>query len=98
MNTILVHAGFWYAFPHAKAGDVFHLFLHELRWPAQLRSAPPRVRLLEDGHPGFVRCELLDPWPDAPSHYPPEWAPGARPSPGSLWGECPHSDDIRTTR
>lgn len=91
--TIRVHPS-WpnQAFMRAKKGDVFFILLHELRWPLELRQKPPRVRLLEDGKRRCapVLCELLDPWPNAPAYYPPEWAPGAGLAPmGSLYEQCP---------
>ena len=57
----------------AKKGDVWHLFIHGAQYPSALRSAPPRVRLLEDSRGGLhpTRCELVDPWPDAPERWPP---------------------------
>jgi hypothetical protein len=47
----------------AKKGDVWHLFIHGTEYSPALRSTPPRVRL--------TRCELVDPWPDAPPEWPP---------------------------
>lgn len=76
----------------AEKGDVFFVELSGLRWPVELRQNPPRVRVLETPRHGepSVLCELLDPWPDAPAYYPPEWAPGAPPAPiGSLYDQCP---------
>jgi hypothetical protein len=64
------------AFAEAKTGDVFHLLIHELRYPPEIRANPPRVRLLEDAHVGHTLCELVDPWPDAPEYWPPWSAPG----------------------
>ena len=56
----------------AKTGDIWHLFIHGTQYPPALRSAPPRVRLLEDSRGGLnpTRCELLDAWPDAPPEWP----------------------------
>lgn len=92
-QTILIHTSWQYpSLLTAKKGDVFFVALDGLRWPLEVRQKPPRVRLLEDGRrrPGPVLCELLDPWPDAPPYYPPEWAPGApRPPVGSLYEQCP---------
>lgn len=67
------------AFGDARKGDVWTLVIHELKYPLEVRQKPPRIRLLEDSHVGFVRCELLDPWPGAPEYWPPETAPGAKP-------------------
>ncbi len=64
------------AFGAARAGDVFHLHIHGLEYPVELRANPPRVRLLEDAHIGHILCELVDPWPDAPEYWPPWSAPG----------------------
>lgn len=93
--TIHIHPAPWSrSFQQAKKGDVFFVELDGLRWPLELRQRPPRVRLLEDGkgRPAAVLCELLDPWPNAPAHYPPEWAPGAGQAPiGSLYEQCPVS-------
>lgn len=89
MITILVHPGpFEHAFQQAKKGAVFFLSLDGLRWPLEVRQTPRRVRLLEDGkwRSAPVLCELMDPWPDAPAYYPPQWAPGASPS---LFGPRP---------
>jgi hypothetical protein len=69
------------AFGSARTGDVFHLLIHELRYPLELRANPPRVRLLEDAHVGHTLCELVDPWPDAPEYWPPWSAPGFAPVP-----------------
>lgn len=81
---------FSHAFRTAKAGAVFRLFLHELHWPEELRANPPRFRLLEPGRFGWVLCELVDPWPDCPEYFPPEWAPGAPVHPNH--GHCPSGD------
>lgn len=81
------------SFRCAKAGAVFQLCIHELRYPAELRANAPRVRLLEHGRLGWVLCELLDPWPDAPEYWPPEWAPGAPVHPN--FGHCP-SGELRS--
>lgn len=93
LPTIIIHPGPWsLTFQCAKKGAVFHIVLDGLRWPLELRQKPPRVRLLEDGkrRPAPVVCEIIDPWPDAPAYYPPEWAPGAGPAPrGSLYEQCP---------
>ncbi|HET8957347.1 MAG TPA: hypothetical protein VFM95_02705 [Microcella sp.] len=62
---------FEHAFAAARKGSVWTLTVHGLEWPVELRRNPPRVRLLEDGKRGRVRCELLDPWPDAPRYWPP---------------------------
>lgn len=80
-----------YAFMHGKKGDVVFILLHGLDWPPELRAKPPRVRLLEDGKRRCapVMCEILDPWPNAPDYWPPEWKPGARPGPASLYRGCP---------
>lgn len=80
-----------YAFINGKKGDVVFICLHGLEWPAELRAKPPRVRLLEDGRrrPGPVLCEILDPWPNAPDYWPPEWKPGARPAVGNFYEQCP---------
>ncbi len=61
------------AWQGTKKGDVWHLFIHGAQYPSALRSAPPRVRLLEDCKGGLnpTRCELLDPWPGAPGEWPP---------------------------
>lgn len=72
-------------FKSADIGAVYHLSIYGLEWPAELRDNPPRVRLLERYRRGPVRCELLDDWPDAPDFFPPGWAPGATPCPGSFW-------------
>lgn len=79
MKTIQIHpAGREFTFHAAKAGDVFHIFLHGCKY-GDLRNKPPRVRLLEDGAPGVLtRCELLDEWPDAPEYWPPSAAPKAK--------------------
>lgn len=69
------------AFMVAREGDVWRLLIHGLKYPLELRAAPPRVRLLEDSHRGHVLAELLDPWPNAPEYWPPESAPGAAPTP-----------------
>lgn len=94
MPTIRVHPIHTsYSFQNAKKGEVFTIELDGLRWPLELRQRPPRVRLLEDGKrcSAPVLCEILDPWPNAPSYYPPEWAPGAGPAPfGSLYEQCPY--------
>ncbi len=80
-----------FAFPNAKKGEEFFVLLDGLRWPLELRQQPPRVRLLEDGkrRPLPVLCELLDPWPDAPDYYPPEWKPGAERPVGNFYEQCP---------
>lgn len=65
-------------FCRARAGEVWRLFIHGLAYPPELRANPPRVRLLEDSHPGHVLAELLDPWPEAPEYWPPESAPKAK--------------------
>lgn len=77
-------------FIKAKKGAVFTLTMHELSWPHELRANEPRVRLLEDGRLGWVLCELLDPFPDAPQYWPPHWAPGAPVHPN--YGPCPSGD------
>jgi hypothetical protein len=91
--TIRMHPVPWsLSFQYAKKGDIFFVELDGLRWPLELRQKPPRVRLLEDGkrRPSPVVCEILDPWPNAPDYYPPEWKPGAGPAPvGSLYHRCP---------
>jgi hypothetical protein len=70
-KEILVRRTTWaYAWQEAKKGSVWYLFLHGAQYSASLRSAPPRVRLLEDSQPS-TRCELVDPWPDAPPEWPP---------------------------
>ncbi len=60
----------------AKKGDVWRLVLHGTQYSATLRDTPPRIRLLEDvdGGPKGTRCELLDPWPEAPEYFPHELA------------------------
>lgn len=92
MPTIRIHPT-WreLTFQYAKKGDVFFIELDGLRWPLEVRQNPPRVRLLEDGkrRPAPVLCELLDPWPNAPDYYPPEWKPGAKAGVGSLYYKCP---------
>lgn len=91
--TVWMHPVPWsQTFQHAKKGDVFFVVLDGLRWPLELRLKPPRVRLMEDGKrkSAPVLCEILDPWPNAPDYYPPEWKPGAGPAPlGSLYENCP---------
>lgn len=90
--TIRVHPAPWeLTFQHSKKGDVVFICLHGCEWPPELRAKPPRVRLLEDGkrRSAPVLCEILDPWPNAPAYWPPEWAPGARPGFGSLYERCP---------
>lgn len=94
MRTIMVHPSpFEKAFQNAKKGAVFHLLIHGLKWPAWLRDASPRVQLLEDGKGRCapVKCEILDPWPNAPEYWPPEWAPGAAPNPNGIYGYGPPS-------
>ncbi len=60
-----------YTWHESKAGAVFYLTIHGLKYPAELRNNPPRVRLLEPGERGAPsRCELLDEWPDAPEYWP----------------------------
>jgi hypothetical protein len=59
-----------YAFRDAKAGDEFILHVHGLDFSKELRANPPRVRLLENSHHGYVECELLTEWPDAPKVWP----------------------------
>lgn len=78
-----------YSFRMAQAGSIWHLNLHGCRWPAALRNNPPRVRLLHACDSRPVLCELLDPFPDAPAVYPPEWAPDAKIGPGSLYLTSP---------
>ncbi len=93
MNTITVMPSPGeMAFSQAKAGSVWHVELHGLRWPLALRQNPPRIRLLEDARYGYaVLAELLDPWPDAPEFYPQEWAPSAKkPGPASLYATSPY--------
>ena len=86
MKVILVQPSpYETAFKLAEPGAVFHLVIHELKYPPEIRANPPRVRLLERYRRGPVRCELLDDWPDAPDFWPPEWAPGYQPGPGSFW-------------
>lgn len=83
MKTIKIRPSGWdSAFKRAKAGAVFHLFIHGLKYPPEVRANPPRVRLLEDGQDGgrHTECELLDEWPDAPEYWPPESAPSAQPA------------------
>ena len=65
----------------AKKGAVWYLFIHGSQYPAALRSTPPRVRLLENSRGGLhpTRCELVDPWPDAPPEWPPVPVKGAEP-------------------
>lgn len=92
MTTIRVFATPpWNTFARAKAGEEFVLEPDGLRWPLELRQKPPRVRVLEDGNGRDpVLCELLDPWPNAPAYYPPEWTPGAGPAPsGNFYEQCP---------
>lgn len=77
MKTIKVlYQGFPHtAFTTANEGSVWNLTIHELKYPLELRQSPPRVRLLENAHPGHVLCELIDDWPGAPEYWPPESAP-----------------------
>lgn len=77
------------SFIKAKKGAVFTLCIHEFRY-GDARAREPRVRLLEDGRLGWVLCELIDPWPDAPEYFPPEWAPGAPVHPN--YGHCPSGE------
>lgn len=79
-----------FAFQKSKPGAVFTLVMHELRFPLELRQKPPRIRLLEHGRLGWVLCELIDPYPDAPEYWPPEWAPGAPVHPN--YGHCPSGE------
>jgi hypothetical protein len=92
MQTItIVPSPYEWSFQRAKKGSVWHLELHGLRWPLEVRQNPPRIRLLEDAKLASpVRAEVLDPWPNAPEFYPPEWAPGAKPGPGSLYMTSPN--------
>jgi hypothetical protein len=78
VSTILVHPSpFEYTFRRSRAGAVFTLNVHELKWGLEVRQHPPRIRLLEDAKDsGPTLCELLDPWPGAPRYWPPEWEPG----------------------
>lgn len=87
------------AFRTAKAGAVFSLVLHGLKYAPELRDNPPRIRLLEDGprsRDEAIECELLDDWPEAPDYWPPEREPGVRPDPFSihyseqLWRQSPY--------
>lgn len=73
MQVIHIHpGGAEYSFHAAKRNDVRIILLHGLQWPLALRQNPPRVRLLVDGEKGVATpCEILDPWPDAPEHWPP---------------------------
>ena len=80
MKTIMIARQ---GYPHqswdeARKGDVWHVFLHGLKYSPELRQNPPRVRLLEDVGGGLhTKCELIDEWPDAPEYWPPESAPEA---------------------
>ncbi len=86
------------AFRTAKAGAVFTLFVHGLKYPPELRRDGARIRLLRDG-PGSadepVPCELLDDHPLIPDYWPPEREPGVTPDPLSihyseqLWRQSP---------
>lgn len=66
----------WQGFPHelfmtAKAGSVWHLFVHGVEYPPHIREKPPRVRLLEDVQEhAETQAELIDPWPGAPATWP----------------------------
>jgi hypothetical protein len=86
-QTILVHyVPFQLSWRRAKKGAVYALNLHGLEYPPELRQNPPRVRLLEDFHGGHTRCELLDPWPNAPRYWPPASEPGLpEPPPENFW-------------
>jgi len=78
VKTILVHPSpFEFSFHHAKAGAVFILNIHQLKWSVELRTRPPSIRLLEDGRQGEpTLCEIVGDWPDAPRYWPEEWEPG----------------------
>lgn len=78
MTTIKLQPGGWdNALRSAKPGAIFHLSVHELKYPAEIRANPPRVRVLGMADGGsHVLCELVDPWPDAPEYWPPWSAPG----------------------
>ena len=78
MNTIKLYPGGWdNALRAAKAGTIFHLSVHELKYPPEIRANPPRVRVLGMADGGqHILCELVDPWPDAPEYWPPWSAPG----------------------
>ncbi len=91
MKTIKVRAqGFPHvSFSEAKEGDVWHLFIHGLKYAPELRGPKgPRIRLLEDARGGglHTKCELIDPWPDAPDYWPPESAPASKPAPAADQG------------
>jgi hypothetical protein len=77
-------------FKSAPPGAVFHLFVHGMKYSAELRANPPRVRIIESLRAGFVECELIDEWPDAPEYWPPDSAPPpaktAAPSPAANQG------------
>jgi len=65
----------------ARAGDVFHLFVHGCRYTPEIRAKPPRVRVTKPlDRDGYVECELIDEWPDAPEYWPPESAPKPTPT------------------
>ena len=71
-QTITVHqSSFGPTWQDARKGDVWRLLVHGVQYPPELRSRPPRIRLLEHskGHRG-TRCELLDPFPGAPAVWP----------------------------
>lgn len=88
MKTIKLRpSGFDQTFKSAKEGDVFQLFVHGCKWPAEVRQKSPRVRLLEDAQlAGHTNCELLDEWPDSPEYWPPESAPAPAQSPAANQG------------
>ena len=78
MNTILVGASYFQAsFETAPAGTIHFVFLHGCGWPPERRRNPPRLRLTDEWVKGLRRCEILDPWPGAPTHWPPHLAPGS---------------------
>lgn len=56
------------------AGSIVQPILHDVFLPRALRDNPPRCKLLADArgyNNEYIECELIDPWPDAPSHWPP---------------------------
>jgi hypothetical protein len=74
-----------------KKGDVLRLHLHELKYSAELRAKPPRIRLLETPRHGrLCLCEILDPWPNAPSHWPERLPPGVSSNPGDVAAFASH--------
>jgi hypothetical protein len=77
MKTIIVQPGPWETtFKSGSVGDVFRLCIHGCSYPPELRLEPPRIRIVSPlDREGFVECELLDDWPDAPPYWPPESAP-----------------------